>query len=247
MSMNPLPPQAYTKDTLVKAFQWIQLQPDNIKDLASTPDVLVSLYLKAKLQGDAALERPSIQNFKSELKNLAGQLGEFDTSKDPSFGINLNSGPNHSGQYPFEGRNFSEFQGSDSKGSDSKASDSKGTDSKVDPRNFETKPKETRVSSYTSNAFAPNAFATNSNSNSISGSNAPLGTSTGASPTSASVMAPHSQKNFNIGSSGSVSELDSKSSFLVQETRQICNLQSDADALRLLISIGHSQLKNLLR
>jgi hypothetical protein len=61
--MNPLPPQAYTKETLVKAYAWLQTQSEHIKELATTPDVLVSLYLKAKLQGDSALERPSIQNF----------------------------------------------------------------------------------------------------------------------------------------------------------------------------------------
>ncbi len=76
--MNPLPPQAYTKDTLVQAYAWLQGQSENIKEIATTPDVLVSLYLKAKMQGNHALERPSIQNFKNELKNLAGMIGEFE-------------------------------------------------------------------------------------------------------------------------------------------------------------------------
>ena len=78
MTMNPLPPQAYTKDTVVQAYAWLQSQPESIKELATTPDTLVSLFLKAKLQGNAALERPSIQNFKNELKSLAGMMGEFD-------------------------------------------------------------------------------------------------------------------------------------------------------------------------
>ncbi len=76
--MNPLPPQAYTKETLVQAYAWLQAQSDHIKEIATTPDVLVSLFLKAKMQGDGALERPSIQNFKNELKNLAGMMGEFE-------------------------------------------------------------------------------------------------------------------------------------------------------------------------
>ncbi len=82
--MNPLPPQAYTKETLVHAYAWLQNQSENIKELATTPDVLVSLYLKAKLQGDGALERPSIQNFKNELKNLAGMIGEFEVLESPA-------------------------------------------------------------------------------------------------------------------------------------------------------------------
>ncbi|UYL08771.1 hypothetical protein B9G69_017145 [Bdellovibrio sp. SKB1291214] len=78
MTMNPLPPQAYTKETLLKAYQWLMSQNSNIKEIATTPDMLVSLYLKSMRDGDSALERPSIKNFKSELKNLAGLMGELD-------------------------------------------------------------------------------------------------------------------------------------------------------------------------
>jgi len=83
MTMNPLPPQAYTKDTLLKAYSWLQNQPNNIKEMASTPDVLVSLYLKATRDGEGALDRPSIQNFKNELKQLAGMMGELEAPAPP--------------------------------------------------------------------------------------------------------------------------------------------------------------------
>jgi len=82
MAMNPLPPQAYTKDTLLKAYTWLQNQNDSIKGLALTPDILVSLFLKAKMNGEESLERPSIQNFKAELKNLAGLMGEFESKTE---------------------------------------------------------------------------------------------------------------------------------------------------------------------
>jgi hypothetical protein len=78
MTMNPLPPQAYTKDILLKAYQWLMLQNSSIKEMATTPDILVSLYLKATRDGDHALDRPSIQNFKKELRSLAGMMGELD-------------------------------------------------------------------------------------------------------------------------------------------------------------------------
>lgn len=78
MTMNPLPPQAYTKDTLLKAYQWLTCQSSSIKEMATSPDILVSLYLKATRDGDSALERPSIQNFKNELKSLAGMMGDLD-------------------------------------------------------------------------------------------------------------------------------------------------------------------------
>ena len=79
MITNPLPPQAYTKETLTQAFAWLQTQGAAIRELATTPDVLVSLYQKAKLNGEASLW-PSVQNFKSELKSLAGMMGEFESS-----------------------------------------------------------------------------------------------------------------------------------------------------------------------
>ena len=84
MAMNPLPPQAYTKETLMTAFAWLQGQSDSIKEMAANPDILVGLYLKAKLQGEEVLERPSIQNFKNELKSLAGMMGEFSPKMEAS-------------------------------------------------------------------------------------------------------------------------------------------------------------------
>lgn len=82
MTMNPLPPQAYDKEVLAKAFTWLQTQPKGIKELATSSDVLVSLYIKAKLNGDAYLERPSVQNFKSELKSLAGIIQNFEPNEE---------------------------------------------------------------------------------------------------------------------------------------------------------------------
>jgi hypothetical protein len=85
--MNPLPPQAYTKDTLLKAYTWLTTQGPSIKEMATTPDILVSLYLKAIRDGDSSLDRPSIQNFKNELKSLAGLMGQLD-NKNPGSASN---------------------------------------------------------------------------------------------------------------------------------------------------------------
>ena len=77
MTVNPLPPQAYTKETLQKAYSWLLNQGASIKDMATSQDMLVSLYLKAQRSGDASLDTPSIQNFKLELKNLAHMIGDL--------------------------------------------------------------------------------------------------------------------------------------------------------------------------
>lgn len=79
MAVNPLPPQAFTKETLQKAYTWLLTQSASIKEMASTQDMLVSLYLKAQRSGEASLDTPSIQNFKQELKSLAGILGDLQT------------------------------------------------------------------------------------------------------------------------------------------------------------------------
>jgi hypothetical protein len=101
MTLDFLPPQAYTKETLLKAYNWLQSQPDHVKELATTPDQLVSLYLKSSRLGQDSIQRyssnhptpppgpngfssldpnqtPSIQSFKSELKNLAGMMGDLE-------------------------------------------------------------------------------------------------------------------------------------------------------------------------
>ncbi len=77
MTVNPLPPQAYTKDTLQKAYSWLLSQSSSVKEMAQDQNMLVSLYLKAQRNGDAVLETPSIQNFKQELKSLANMMGDF--------------------------------------------------------------------------------------------------------------------------------------------------------------------------
>jgi len=80
MAVNPLPPQAFTKETLQKAYSWLLTQNSSIKEMANTQDMLISLYLKAQRGGEAALDTPSIQNFKQELKSLANLMGDLQTT-----------------------------------------------------------------------------------------------------------------------------------------------------------------------
>lgn len=89
MKINPLPPQAYTKETLQKAYAWLLNQSASVKDMATTQDMLISLYLKAQRSGENSLDTPSIQNFKQELKSLSSMIGELQppqvsTSQNPS-------------------------------------------------------------------------------------------------------------------------------------------------------------------
>lgn len=90
---NNIPPQAYTKDILAQAFVWVKSQPPAVRQRATSADALVSLYLHFKRHGELGLataklkgesgtweqEAPvSVQSFKSDLKDLAKGLEQFD-------------------------------------------------------------------------------------------------------------------------------------------------------------------------
>jgi hypothetical protein len=168
--MNPIPPQAYTKDVLLKAYSWLQNQNNSIKEMASTPDVLVSLYLKAHRDGDDVLERPSIKNFKKELKSLAEMMGEFET---------------------------------------------------------------------------PIASAAPATASHVL--NTPLHESAPAMPASSrpvtSFVETHSTP---APSAGLHRGLDTKSQFMIQEVKELLNLSSEDEALRLIIKLGHQKAKSLV-
>jgi hypothetical protein len=85
MTRPTLPPQAYTREILTSAFNWLQTQSDSVRKLAQTPDSLVGLYLRSQRFGQSSLDSDapvSAQNFLSDLKNLAEGLKEFEGPKD---------------------------------------------------------------------------------------------------------------------------------------------------------------------
>ncbi len=71
-----LPPQAYTRETLQEAFNWLQEQPEPVRATVHTPERLVSLYQKAQrmVEYDAPV---SSKKFIDDLKNLASSLDQF--------------------------------------------------------------------------------------------------------------------------------------------------------------------------
>lgn len=82
--MSFIAPQAYTKETLAKAFDWLQHQPTNLKQVATSPDVLVGLYLKAQRQGITNIDADapvSSKKFIDDLKSLKKDFAQFDEPK----------------------------------------------------------------------------------------------------------------------------------------------------------------------
>lgn len=82
MSVN-LPPQAYTRDMMGQAFEWLQTQPTHIREMATNMDAVVTLYLQHRRRADSGAapvttNPVSAQNFKKDLKNLADGLKQFE-------------------------------------------------------------------------------------------------------------------------------------------------------------------------
>ena len=92
MSNTTLPPQAFTKEMLSEAFDWLNLQPDAIKNQVKSTEGMMSLYLRHKRHGkvgfvsESVSEQPpaSIRHFQSDLKNLAEGLKQFDPPRQES-------------------------------------------------------------------------------------------------------------------------------------------------------------------
>jgi hypothetical protein len=80
-----IPPQAYTRDTLVKAIEWISHQSPAVRERANSADLIVSFYLQARRRMTAAqLEAPvSGETFKQDLKHLAQDLKQFEEPSAP--------------------------------------------------------------------------------------------------------------------------------------------------------------------
>jgi len=219
--MNPLPPQAYTKDTLVHAYAWLQNQSEHIKELATTPDVLVSLYLKAKLQGDGALERPSIQNFKNELRNLAGMMGEFEVLESPA-----GSSPSAPGNQTIRIRS-QDLRPPEPKFDEKAASYTASAASQTHSQHSQ----HAQTHSHAQHSQAQAQVSAQASQQSASASSVSYSAMTISHSTPTNPLA----------------GLDTRSMDMIQEVKIQFNLSSDTEALRLLLANGYNQIKGLLK
>ena len=77
---NP-PPQAYTKETVTQAYEWLFAQPATVREVASDLDTMVALFLQAKRRKSTAgvpTNPVSAKAFKDELKGLAENFKQFE-------------------------------------------------------------------------------------------------------------------------------------------------------------------------
>lgn len=226
MTMNPLPPQAYTKETLLKAYQWLMGQNSSLKEIATTPDILVSLYLKATRDGDHALERPSIQNFKNELRSLAGMMGDLERP------AGAQAHPQHTPQmqqmhlHP-------------------QAPQQQPVQQQQPQYHHQVPPVQQHVVTTPAPAQAVQMVAAATVEPQVARPAAPPmvqpTTTTQVSYTEKTLMASTTQ------SPDMMDVLDCSTRAMIQEVKGEFNLSSDLEALRMLIKIGYSRSKGLLR
>lgn len=96
--MTRMPPQAYTKEVLATAFDWLSRQPENVKKSIRTSDDLVGLFLKATRGKEPSVnsnqgayssssnqtDLSSAKSFRSELQGLALNLKQFEDKPEVS-------------------------------------------------------------------------------------------------------------------------------------------------------------------
>lgn len=78
MALPPnLPPQAYTRDTLVKAIEWLTTQPAAMRERANSADLIVSHYLAARRRTPYSGESAAadFRHLADELRQPAAALG----------------------------------------------------------------------------------------------------------------------------------------------------------------------------
>lgn len=90
MASSNFPPQAYTRDVLASAYEWLRNQSPSIRELAQDSDSLVALYMQSRRRGvnnsqhahsipaQAIMGSSGAESFKQELKNLSEGLKQFD-------------------------------------------------------------------------------------------------------------------------------------------------------------------------
>ena len=79
MAISNFPPQAYTRDTLATAFEWLRTQSLAVREMAQDSDSLVALYLQSLRRQNPNLA--SSETFKQDLKNLAEGMKQFETPR----------------------------------------------------------------------------------------------------------------------------------------------------------------------
>lgn len=257
-----LPPQAYTREILAVAFNWLQSQPDSIRKLAQTPDALVGLYLRAQRYGSTSPEADApvtSQNFVNDLKNLAEGLKQFDEpmveeiqtrEMPPSRSIT----PAPMAQAAF--RMSEDTSVAPSLHSQTHSQTQPHMQPKMPPRPQPSPvPKNSAPTPSTPFAAYPNtAFVSATASNTTPPQTSPQTSYRPAStvapttlPTTAPTFAPTATPNLTPASPADLAlHLNANAQAMIREVKAGLNLSSDAEVLNMMVALAYKNVRNLL-
>lgn len=249
---STLPPQAYTREVLAAAFNWLQHQPDSTRRLATTPDALVGLYLRAQRYGSSTPEQDapvSSQNFISDLKNLAEGLRQFEetkglgaTQKAPSRPHSSSAALHAAGNnHPLQNNstlapmsmtgpnmNFAPPAGQTTSSAQSPMASQSPLSQIVQPT----------VQSSPAHSFA-NPIATGHLVGNHSGTQTT--TMTGSVTSQTLQITTSNTPNINL-----IEALNPNTRSMIREVQASLNLSNDAETLNMLVAIAYKNMKNLL-
>lgn len=221
--MSFFAPQAYTKETLSKAFDWLQHQPASVRQAAANPDMLVSIYLQAQRQGIQRIDADapvSSKKFIDDLKTLSRDFAQFDEA--PAANLAKHSLQQMQGMAPLPART---------------------------PENLgvpQTQHNVTQSTHHTIAQTTQHTIAQSSTQHSMAQSQVQMPTSTmlpQSQPVTFTSELPQQAPHVDVAPEMSFT-LDEKSLATVRKLQERFNLSSPQEALRMLLSVGSERISH---
>ena len=247
MSLDFLPPQAYTKETLLKAYNWLQSQSDQVKELATTPDQLVSLYLKSSRSGQESLQRYTTAVLSQQSPTATQNLTQNTLSNQASSQTPAASAPSNTVAATTSHNSSAQTSMADLQDRPSLQS------FKSELKNLAGMMGDLEKPAAQAPAQSPSAGHVNSGyQSSQTGYTSQNVNSSQSTNVSQAQQAVGSQINVSYNSSASLSisqgqQLDELTQNLIREVKNELNLSSEVEALRMLVKIGYQKVKSLYK
>ncbi len=234
--MTRMPPQAYTKEVLASAFDWLSRQDEAVKKSIRTSDDLVGLFLKStRLNENQNLQKTahhgyssdlsSAKSFRNELQGLALNLKQFEEKPAPK------PKQERSSEYLHELNLMMSAQ-------KSQASTTSNTNSTEDSNHSISRNSASSEHGHLSqHDLIPESQPSRQTSADIH------------PPDELSMSTPNKNSNFsqqNIDSAETVLlKLDKKTISAINIAKDRLNLSSNTEAIRVLVSLGEKHLKKV--
>jgi hypothetical protein len=232
-----LPPQAYTRENLTAAFNWLQSQPESVKRLATTPDALVGLFMRAQRFGASSLEADapvSSQHFMSDLKNLAEGLKQFEEPRRAPSAVSSSASVAGTRAEHHQATAYAAQQMS------AQASSSAAAQSQTHARS-QAAHATIQAQLHSSNSQMQSQTFSHSQAQFHSQAERQSHAPTQPPPPQETAAQDHS-----VGDGMIEGLLNERALVMIQEVKNQLNLSSNAEVINMMVTLGYKQLKSLL-